>query len=573
MNKKYTFPIHILISSRRIAFIMLNLLLVFIVNCDVVDTWKVRHLPFVSINYIPNPEGVVILSDTSLSITQFGITWEVTLMGAGVNINQDYGVFANGDFWVRGPIQITSINPPCGTIGGIVVNGAMIDPDPADYPEDVNRHQGYGQTVSDYDSAYNDALPNGQPVSQLNPINVNTGSCIVSTISTPGAGYGTRPNEGESYNDHLRTAAILTVLDSIPPANSFRPGYCSYPKVVEFNEADLNYSLLQQFSIDSAILNAMLNDYDIRSKGIPSTALDALNNVAKFFERPWIDHIPLAMGRSHHPIDNMPVYGRNISTYMGIGATMLHMDFSNAQKRDLLVRFVQLGIDLYSVATRQGGNDRWSGSGGQSSGRKWPILFAGIVLNDTGGMRNVGQVSGDYAQTNGVFAVNLPDDYIHFGEDDQTFYVTQAEIDEHAPYSHDPEDYTPPSEGNTTDPAYNPPPQYADLQGPQRFYPYRQLDLNLPEYGAAHWSYAAGAMRVDSKYWSAAYRHVNTPAWSGFILAAHATGAKTLWNHNALFDYVDRFIEIEPIEKHSSPFIQAVWNANRATLGPVWTGN
>ena len=549
-----------IVPARILSFIIIVLFFVILNSCSF--DWKIDHSDSLYSYYFDlNPDGVVITSENTLQITRFGISWYITLTGAGADANNDHGVFANGDHWVRGPVEITYINPPCAEVNGLVVNGAMIDPDPADYPEDVNRHQGYGETVLDYDPAYNDALPNGQPVSGSNPIYINPGSCIVSTISTPGS---------DEYNNHLRTASILTVLDTIPAENSFRPGYCASSKVVQFNEADLDYAHLQNFALNSTIIEAMLDDNSIRSKGIPTTALEALNNVADFFERPWLDHIPLAMGRAHHPLDNMPEYGRDISNVIGIGATMLHMDFTPEEKRDLMVRFVQLGIDLYSITTRQGGNNRWSASGGQSSGRKWPILFAGIVLGDAG-MRNIGQVSGDYAQTNGNFAVDLPDDYVHFGEDDQTFYVTQAQIDAHASYSHIPEDYTPPDEGVTDDPNYDPPSEYRDDQGPQRFYPYRAGDLGIAEYGQKHWAYAGGAISYDSKYWWCGYRFVNSPAWTGFIFAANAmnntmSNAKVLWNHDALFDYVDRWVNVTPYDRFSSSFVGEVWDTYRGVL-------
>jgi hypothetical protein len=147
-------------------------------------------------------------------------------------------------------------------------------------------------------------------------------------------------------------------------------------------------------------------------------------------------------GRPYHPLDNMPEYGENIGNFVGLAAIMLHLEFTHEQKRELLVDFIQYGIDLYGVCRAETGNVTWPGGGGQSSGRKWPVLFAGIMLADTSGMMAIGDKSGDYARINGEFSSatrvgpTLPDDYIHFGEDDQTFYVTQEEIDAHAAYFH-----------------------------------------------------------------------------------------------------------------------------------------
>ena len=82
----------------------------------------------------------------------------------------------------------------------------------------------------------------------------------------------------------------------------------------------------------------------------------------------------------------------------------------------------------------------------------------------------------------------------------------------------------------------------------------------------------------DDRRWSAAYRG-NTcgAAWPGFILAARMTsGAKALWNHDALFDYEDRFIQTqkdngaELYQIAWSQFVLNMWDTYRADYGPVW---
>ena len=56
-------------------------------------------------------------------ISQFGITW---------TFNRDYpvGQFANGDWWVVGPVTITGISPRSTTINGRTMNGRMVNPSP-----------------------------------------------------------------------------------------------------------------------------------------------------------------------------------------------------------------------------------------------------------------------------------------------------------------------------------------------------------------------------------------------------------------------------------------------------------
>ena len=83
------------------------------------------------------------------------------------------------------------------------------------------------------------------------------------------------------------------------------------------------------------------------------------------------------------------------------------MLLGNPSKDTLLIEFVQLGIDCAGVADNGGG---WPNNGGNGSGRKLPILFAGLLLNDAR-MKQVGTWK------------------TRFQEDEQTFYVSQADVE------------------------------------------------------------------------------------------------------------------------------------------------
>jgi hypothetical protein len=213
---------------------------------------------------------------------------------------------------------------------------------------------------------------------------------------------------------------------------------------------------------------------------------------------------------------------------------MLHLNISNDRKEKLLVRYVQLGIDLYGIV-QDGGEKNWTGMGGHASGRKWPILFAGLVLNDPN-MKNIGRTDiPDYGPAH--------PEYVHFGEDDQTFYVTQMDVEA------------------THSSLWSP-----DRRDAQKI-PYETEDIGLPEWGIVH----ADSPERSNKFWGTAYRQVSSPGWGGFILAAHIMKAKDLWNHDALFDYNDRYMQIEKQWRQTSRFVLSMWNAYRKDYGPVWT--
>jgi hypothetical protein len=388
-------------------------------------------------------------SGTASQLTQFGITWTF-------DRPHEVGQFANGDWWVVGPVTIVGISPKSTRVNGRVMNGAMLNPAPGR----TGQKQGYDSTMyaqykvgSDYQDELNVALD----VSPSKPAVVPAHKSLVSTISasTPNA----RPQ--------IRGCSILTVLPAPAPPGSFRPAYSGTNKTIRFNESQLQYSRLASLAPVG---------------GIPSLA-----SVEREFERPWLDHVPLWVGRYLHPTSNMPDYGREIGDAVSRGAIFLHMDFTNAQKKKLLVRYVQLGIDLYGIAMN-GGEHNWPPSAGHMNGRKWPILFAGLMLGDPD-MSNIGF-----------------DETIEFGEDGQCFYVEQ-----------------------TSPGVYN--------------YGYGGYDashVGLPEWGTAH----SNKPSEDVEDWFGdPYRLCCTAnSWWGQLLAARVMGAKSLWNADAVFDYQDRFL-------------------------------
>ena len=432
-------------------------------------------------------------------ISQFGITW---------TFDKDYtvGQFANGDYWVVGPVTIIRIQPVSVELNGRIINGSMINPSPR-----LGQTQGYDSAAygryarpGNYDPSLNVARPNDSDLSKSNPLVLQPNSSLVSTESTLQA----------NDSSQLKTAAVLTVLDSPAKEGSFRPPYSGTDKTIRFNKEQLDYSLLASL------------------KPVPGTP--GLAEVERYFERPWIDHVPLWLATALFPVDNMPPYGREISTQIGEGALMLNLNFSNTRKEKLLVRYVQLGIDLYGIV-QDGGEKNWTGMGGHASGRKWPILFAGLVLNDPN-MKNIGRPDiPDYGPSH--------PEYVHFGEDDQTFYVTQADVEA------------------THGPLWGP-----DRRDAQKI-PYEQEDIGLPEWGIVH---ADGPER-SNKFWGTSYRQVSSPGWGGFVLAAQIMKAKDLWNHDALFDYKDRYMQVDTDWKQTSRFVLSMWDTYRKDYAAVWT--
>jgi len=445
--------------------------------------------------------------DMCNSISQFGITW---------TFDKSYpcGQFTNNDWWVVGPLTIIIIDPVSTDIAGRVMHGSMINPSP------TLGAQGYDSSMvgPGFNPSLNVARPNGQDLSSSNTLVVQPGSSLISSISITEAGY--RPQ--------LKTGAVLTVLDNPAPAGSFRPPFVNLSKDIKFNKSQLNYSLLSRLAPAASAprLKQQVGD-------------EQWDSVERMFERPWLDHAGGWTGAYIHPSDNMPNYGRDLSDQIGNGALMLHLDFTDQEKETLLIRFVQLGIDLYGIV-QDGGQNNWAPNGGHASGRKWPILFAGLILGDPE-MKAIGSRSGDYLYTSGYRPDNPPPDYVHFGEDSQTFYVQE-----------------------TSPGVYN-----------YGYGGYQAEDVGLPEWGIRHSPYIG----QDGKDWYLSYRRCCTAnSWAGFVLAAHNMGVRDLWNHDRLFDYADRYLDIEEQLGNKGSYIRQwtrfpenMWDTYRANYGCIWT--
>jgi hypothetical protein len=432
---------------------------------------------------------VPVWAGTNSQITQYGITWTF-------DTSCECGQFCNGDYWVVGPVNIIGISPASTLNGGLRINGSMLNPDPT-----INA-QGFDERMS-YNS-YSAGLNVAAGVSAVNPLTINPVSSLVSVISYD-------PPQQQNWGAQvLRTAAILTVVAGPPAAGNFRPPFCGSTKSVQFDENQLDYSLLKKLA--------------------PVTLTPSLADVEKYFERPWIDFKGSASGRFQHPRENMPDYGREMSGQIGTAALMLHLDFTDQQKRNLLVRFVQYGIDLYGVI-KAGGRQVWYQDGGQGGGRKWPVLFAGLMLNNKE-MKEVGIPELTNATENTA---------VIFGEDNTTFYVDQWILSQASAIS--------------------------AIGGE----PWIAADLGLPAYAKWRWPIKWFTSQADGRTtrdWGASYQLCcHATAFTGFTLAAHFMNAKSIWNHDAFFDYMDRYISVEG---YAADFFGFMWKTYRNDYGCVW---
>ena len=244
----------------------------------------------------------------------------------------------------------------------------------------------------------------------------------------------------------------------------------------------------------------------------------------------------------------MPGYGRQYQILISEASAMLisdSTDLSNiygVTKEDLAIGIIQTEIDLYALVKQ---NKYWGAGGNLNHGRKWPILFAGLLLNDAD-MKNISSYPFiPVTPSNGADITNP------FAEEQTHFYVSQSQINAtHVPYwgdqSHSP--YVGPDYRVTA-------------------IPYTSTDLELPEWGIDNTT----VMTADNNNWATLYRQECGCGICGYVLAALAiSGAKALYNKPEFFDYCDRYMTVttkNTSDRQWSRFCEQMWDAYRADYG------
>ncbi|MCP4592308.1 MAG: hypothetical protein GY842_16365, partial [bacterium] len=97
----------------------------------------------------------------------------------------------------------------------------------------------------------------------------------------------------------------------------------------------------------------------------------------------------------------------------------------------------------------------------------------------------------------------------------------------------------------------------------------------LPEWGIRHSTYP----QFSNKWLPTLYRSVAGPPFHGLALPALLMDARELWNHDAFFDYTDRYMGFSASGGYSgytrtqNSFTTNMWDAYRSQCGPVWSGS
>jgi len=414
------------------------------------------------------------LTDT---VSQYGITWTFS---EKVRV----GRFVSGDWYVVGPAAVKMIDPK--PLWGDEVK-ETINKDSVEENRYPGKQARNGSSLNPPSKAKKCGFDSRVPSSRYDPalfahlpISMKPGDALVSTVS--------RRNDeitkfGGQHVDPLRVAAVLTCVVGPQPPDAFRPSYCDSAHSRIFLARNLRRDLLLALP---------------RPAGAPAN----LDTYARAFQKPWLDVADFGFAA---PVENLPHYGQQMVERTGEGSLLLLCDYPAQEKERVLVGLVQVGIDLFGVAR---GGFVWQAHGGLNSGRKWPIVLAGILLDDKDMQSPAHSVPGS-----------------RFGEDDQTalgpvtykgktfersWTGARAIFLGHSPY------------------LMNRANHWEDGWGP--------VDLFPP----SEWPPRSEAGKLPA---SEGYRRANTSgAWVAEALAARLMHAEKVWDHDAFFAYVDRWM-------------------------------
>ena len=173
------------------------------------------------------------------SITRHGITWTFSQL-------RECGQFVNGDWWVLGPVTITSVSP--GQISGR--HGSWLNP---------SLRSGLGGQPYDDRLTNNDGPSYDSTLRPVFPLTITTPASLLSTESqttpsTCGDTYGwfaVNSITSSCTRGFVLDAAVLTILTQIPPTDSFRPTYFGTNKTILFNKNQLDYNRLGRLAPSS----------------------------------------------------------------------------------------------------------------------------------------------------------------------------------------------------------------------------------------------------------------------------------------------------------------------------------
>jgi len=388
------------------------------------------------------------------------------------------GQFINGDWYVVGPVTVVKIDPA--PRYGKEVADEELDSREKVAVDQRCRHGSMLNVPARQEVAWDSGILNYyRPEHRAKlPIVMNPGDSLASSISL-------RPGEKVTYPYHPGT--VRGEGDNSPVRTVAVLTCVSAPVPPDaFRPSYCGHDLKIYLARD---LKRELLPHFKRPAGAPDPGKFAEN-----FQRPWCD---TGFFSFDVPQESMPNYAQWYAQGPANAVLLACCDGTKLEDKErLLIYIIQIGIDHFGLIRE--GHPGWVAHGGHGSGRKFPIVFAGAML-------------GDDAMAN----INKSFPKAAFGEDEQTAYGdcwtgAKAVFTGHSGI------------GEVTGIGRD------FVRAGNSWGPYEHLT-------PAQW--------VPEEFRSEAYRRANTSV----CFVAQALVLRTMkleneWNHDAFFDYVDRWM-------------------------------
>jgi hypothetical protein len=319
------------------------------------------------------------------------------------------------------------------------------------------------------------------------PVAMVPGDILISSIGMGDNEKSTEPLGGTSQDfSPVKSVSVLHCMKEPVPPDAFRPGYTDRTQNI-YLARNLKRELLPRLKYGK-------DTYEFPMRGIfAGKAATTVEDWAMMYDRPWMDICDFSYDA---PLAYMPGYGQIISRVESMASLVLALDLPQERKEKLLIGFLQYGVDLWGAV--RGGYPGWAGFGGLNIGRKWPIVLAGVLLGDEA-----------MASPTKSYPKCL------FAEDTQTLYGESWTGAKVVFGGH--------QEGKGLDYWLNKPPTEKGDNGP-----YEHKDPST-------WN--------DKNYQSESYRRCCTSnSWVGYALVIQLMHLEKQWDHDAFFDYVDRWM-------------------------------
>ncbi len=478
--------------------------------------------------------GACAFAAASTSVKQYEFTWTF-------DKPVQTGQFVNGDWWVVPPagqdsVTVVSVDPaPVKSPDGKLMNGSMVNPMPGFQAFDERAYLWKGECGATY------------------PLKLQVNQSLASAVAETDDNEDGKKRISAHY--YVKGVAVLTCLGKPPLPTDFRPPYVGNDKPL-YDSAKMRRDLLPNLPLPASVKAADLSS--------PKDLADV------WFSRPWVDFLQIWCGfqsRGRHEIG----YGREKASMVGGAGLYLCLDSKVVgDKEPLLIDLVQTGIDLYGTVSSGG---HWISDGGWQQGRKFPILFAGLMLDDKG-MLNIGQ---KYPPTTNTFQ-----------EDTAAFIVTKADVGRQLACMVSGPAKTAtantiglsgvgfpngtamtgnwikivngPGAGQVrliansdtgwprtnkvivtcvVDPPWDVVPEVE--KSVYQVLGYQEKDIGHGKYGGNHWRSAESAIN-DNPSFQQPYSQANKSSWSAEVLAARILGLKAAWNQDAVFQVIDDYV-------------------------------